>query len=242
MSHAKWGVWSWIVLAMPPLFFFITIVVASVWVVGTGVTDSNEVAGLVANATPWMLLIVQVLMLGLLALVWRAERSARPGPEWTLQAGQTLRSEIFFGAAIGVALAVLYGTVLEPALVWLQQTFGDYVPAGELWPSLGSALLPFFVANVVLAPLVEESLYRGFALPRLIARFGKPAALVIHAIAFGTLHWSGGFWYMLLTGLIAGGLFAWLTLSRRQIITSYAAHLALNLVEFGFVTWAVWPR
>lgn len=242
MSNAKWDIQRWVVLALPPLFFLITIVVASIWVVGTGVTDSNAIAGIVANATPWLLLSVQVLMLGLLAVVWRAERVSRPGPGWQLQTGQTLRSEILSGAAIGLTLAVIYGLVLEPALVWMQRALGDYVPAGELWPSLGASLLPFFVANVVMAPFVEESLYRGYALPRLIARFGKPAALVIHAIAFGLLHWSGGFWYMLLTGIVAGGLFAWLTLSRRQIITSYAAHLALNAAEFAFVAWSVWPR
>ncbi len=242
MPNSSWGFARWVVLGLPPFFFLVAIVAASVWVVSTGITDSNGVASTVANATPWLLLTVQVLMLGLLALVWRFERIDQPGPGWQLQTDQTWRSEIILGAAIGLTLAILYGLALEPMLIWLQQTLGDYVPAGELWPSLGASLLPFFVANVVLAPLVEESLYRGYALPRLIARFGKPAALVIHAIAFGLLHWSGGFWYMLLTGILAGGLFAWLALTRRQIITSYAAHLALNLVEFGFVAWTVWQR
>ncbi len=240
MSNTQWGFARWFVLGLPPLFFLIAIVAASVWVVGTGITDSNVVASTVANSTPWLLLTVQVLMLGLLASVWRYERIDRPGPGWQLHSGQTWQSEIMLGAAVGLALALLYGLALEPLLIWLQQTLGDYVPAGELWPSLGASLAPFFVANVVLAPFVEEGLYRGYALPRLIARFGRPVALVIHAIAFGLLHWSGGFWYMLLTGIVAGGLFAWLALWRRQIFTAYVAHLTLNLVEFGFVARTVW--
>ena len=52
---------------------------------------------------------------------------------------------------------------------------------------------------------------------------------------FGLLHWTGGFWYILLTGFVAGGIFAALFLWRRNIVATYAAHLALNLVEFLFV-------
>jgi len=55
---------------------------------------------------------------------------------------------------------------------------------------------------------------------------------------FGLLHWAGGFWYILLTGLVAGGLFAGLYTARKNMIAPFAAHLVLNLVEFLF-TWLV---
>ena len=44
-----------------------------------------------------------------------------------------------------------------------------------------------------------------------------------------------GFWYIVLTALVAGGMFAALVLWRRSIVAAFAAHLALNLVEFVFV-------
>ncbi len=226
------------VLALPPLFFLVAIIAASVGVAITGV-EPDAIAQTVSAATPWLLLVVQILLLGLLATVWRSERLAWPGSGWRLQPGQSWWAEIGLGAALGVALAVIYAVGLEPAMVWAQRTLGDYVPAGELWPSLGASLAPFFIANVVLAPFAEEGLYRGHALPRLIARFGRPAGLVIHAAAFGLLHWSGGLWYMLLTGVVAGCLLAGLTLWRRQIVTAYVAHLALNAAEFALIAWTV---
>jgi hypothetical protein len=50
-------------------------------------------------------------------------------------------------------------------------------------------------------------------------------------IFFGLLHWAGGFWYMVLTGFVAGGLFAGLRVWRGSLIAPFAAHLALNLLE-----------
>ena len=112
---------------------------------------------------------------------------------------------------------------------------GDYVPPGELTGALGAALVPFFLANVLLAPFVEESLYRGYALDRLRQRYGLALAVVISCAFFGLLHWAGGFWYILLTGFVAGGLFAGLRVWRRTLIAPFAAHLALNILEFVWI-------
>jgi CAAX protease family protein len=65
--------------------------------------------------------------------------------------------------------------------------------------------------------------------------YGPPAAFIILGVFFGLLLWAGGFWYMLLTGLIAGGLLTGLRASRGSLIAPFAAHLALNLVEFLYV-------
>ena len=130
---------------------------------------------------------------------------------------------------------LLYLFLISPLMTAVQRSIGDYVPAGELLTSLGAALIPFFLANVVLAPFVEENIYRGYALTRLFRRFSKPVAILISCAFFGLLHWAGGFWYILLTGALAGGLFAGLFTARRNLIASYAAHLSLNVVEFLFV-------
>lgn len=231
----------WLVLALgaPPVFFLLTIVAASIVVGATGITDANAIAASVAGATPWLLLAVQVLILGLLLSVWRFDPNPALTLRWRPSAGQSLWREVGIGVGVGLALAVLYVTVLSPAMTWAQSTIGDYVPAGELLPALGSSLAPFFIANVVFAPFVEEGLYRGYALPRLTRRFGAPLGIVLHCLGFGLLHWSGGGWYVLLTGAVAGGLFAGLTLWRRNLVATFAAHLALNTAEFLFVAWSL---
>lgn len=112
------------------------------------------------------------------------------------------------------------------------QALGDYVPPGAVLATVSASLLPFFLANVILAPLVEETLYRGQLLAGFSRRFGQAWGMVLSCLAFGLLHWTGGVWYMLLTGILAGGLFATLARSRGGLWSAYAAHLALNLVEF----------
>lgn len=126
-----------------------------------------------------------------------------------------------------------------PLQTWLQQTFGDYVPAGETLATAGASLIPFFIANVVCAPFVEESLYRGYAFTRLRRRYSLPLTFALLALGFGLLHWAGGFWYILLTGLVAGSLCTGLRAWRGSLPAAFAAHLALNLVEFAFVWLAV---
>ncbi len=87
-------------------------------------------------------------------------------------------------------------------------------------------------------PFVEESLYRGYAFGRLQERYGVPLAVIISCTFFGLLHWAGGFWYILLTGVVAGGLFAALRLWRGTLIAPFAAHLALNILEFLWIVQA----
>jgi len=119
-------------------------------------------------------------------------------------------------------------------LTHLQQIW-DYVPSGELLTTLGASIIPFAIADVLFAPFVEETIYRGYGLTRLLGKFSQPVAIVLSCFFFGILHWTGGFWYILLTGIIAGGLFAWLRVSRKNIIVPFAAHLALNIVETIFI-------
>jgi hypothetical protein len=66
---------------------------------------------------------------------------------------------------------------------------------------------------------------------KLLPRFGVRGAIIISSIFFGLLHWSGGFWYILTTGIIVGVPFALLRNKRGNILAPFGAHLALNLVE-----------
>ena len=95
--------------------------------------------------------------------------------------------------------------------------------------------MPFFLANVLLAPFVEESLYRGYPLQRLKERYSLALAVIISCTFFGLLHWAGGIWYILLTDFVAGGLFAGLRVWWRTLIAPFAAHLALNVLEFVWI-------
>ncbi len=222
----------WPVLALPPFVFLAVLVAASI-VVGRGAGgDARIIEEGVTRALPVILLVVQLVLLAVLALVLRAGGLGPAAVGWRLPGDRRLWPDLAVGSGVGVALGLLYPAVLAPLLETVQRVVGDYVPPGEILPVLGSHLLPFLVANVILAPFVEESLYRGWAMSRLLEFHGTGRAILVTSVFFGLLHWAGGFWYMVLTGgllgPILGGLFVW----RRNLVAPYTAHLVLNILEF----------
>ena len=225
----------WITLGLPPVIFLLAIIVASIYFGAQGQTDPGQISQSVANSMSVILVVIQIALLGIFLWAKRVDQLNWRAIGWQAAAGQKTWQEFLFGAVPGGLLGLLYVLVLSPLLTVLQRSVGDYVPAGEILPAVGSGLLAFFIADVLFAPFVEENIYRGYALTRLFGRFSQPAAIVISCIFFGLLHWAGGFWYILLTGAVAGGLFAALFVKRGNLIAPFAAHLALNLVEFLFV-------
>lgn len=225
----------WFILGIPPVLFLIVIIAISVYFGVITQGDAQAIAENTSSATPYIVLIVQILLLLFLLRTIRADKLTFRDIGWQLPAGQSWWQEILIGILVGVPVGFLYIFVLSPLLATVQRVIGDYVPPEQILPSLGSAVIPFFIANVVLAPFVEENIYRGYAISRLRQRFGITGAILLSCLFFGLLHWAGGFWYIVLTGIVAGGIFAALFVWRRNIVVAYTAHLALNLVEFLFV-------
>lgn len=230
----KFGRVWWTLLAAP-ILFLLAIVAASIYFgfVSQG-QNMEAIPELVASSVPYQLVAVQILLLLILMKSMKRDGLTWQDIGWKTADGQRASREVIIGSGLGVALGVLYIFVLSPMLTRLQQVW-DYVPAGELLTSLGASIIPFTIANVLLAPFVEEGIYRGYGLTRLLGRFSKPIALSLSCFFFGILHWTGGFWYILLTGIVAGGLLVWLRISRKNIIAPFSAHLALNVVETIFI-------
>jgi uncharacterized protein len=218
------------VLAVPPLVFLVVTVGFAVYFASHG-GQAEQIAEQTQDAASWILLVVQVVLLAWVALLSRSAGAI----DWTLPDRRRLPVELVVGGACGVGLGVVYVLALAPALTWIQGSFGDYVPPGSVLPTVGRSIWPFLVADVLLAPFVEESIYRGWAVPRLLPHFGAAPTVVIVCCAFGALHWAGGVWYMVLVGFVAGGLFIALRLARGNLAAPFAAHLALNVVEYLFV-------
>ncbi len=226
---------TWLLLGLPPVIFLLGIVIASIYYGFQGQTDPGQISQSVANSMSPILLIIQIVLLALFLWVKRSSNLNWGSIGWKTLPTQRLWKEILIGAVPGAVLGLLYVFALSPLLTAVQKAVGDYVPAGKLLPSLRSGLLAFLAADVLMAPFVEENIYRGFALTRLSQRYSQPIAILISCLFFGLFHWAGGFWYILLVGGAAGGLFATLFARRGNIVAPYAAHLALNLVEFVFV-------
>lgn len=231
--------WAWQLLVLPPfvhLAAFAAVFIAAALARPGGLAalaDPAAQQSLVDTALPYSLLVLQLVLLGLIVWAVRAGRLSLGDLGWKLGAGQAAWREVLIGLVPGALLGLLYPTVLTPILTGLQR-LGDYVPAGAVLTSVGALALPFFLADVVLAPFVEETIYRGLGLSALGRRFGAAGAAAISMVCFGLLHWLGGFWYVLLVGLAAGGLFTALRLWRGNLAAPFAAHLAVNVIEFAF--------
>lgn len=213
----------WAVLLAGPVLFLAGIVALSVWFGATGTPPERigaEVAGQAPGILAGVLAVLGLICLRLpLAALW-----AWPG---AVRAGR----DAAWGAAVGAVLALAYLWFLDPLLTVLQ-AMGDYVPPGEVLATVSASIPLFFLANVVLAPAVEETIFRGLALRELTARHGTAVAVLLSCLVFGLLHWTGGVWYMVLTGVVAGGAFAGLALWRGGLVAPFAAHLTLNAIEF----------
>ena len=237
-STQKFGRVWWTLLAAP-ILFLLAIVGASIYF--GFVTQGQNVEAIpemVVASTPYQLVVVQIWLFFILMKSMKRDSLSWKDIGWKLADGQQLWREVLIGAVPGIVLALLYLYILSPMLTSLQNIW-DYVPAGELLTTLGSAIIPFAIADVLLAPFIEESIYRGYGLTRLLGKFSQPVAIVLSCFFFGLLHWTGGFWYILLTGIIAGGLFVWLRIARKNIIAPFAAHLALNIVETIFIVMTI---
>ena len=221
----------WLALSLPPILFLLVIIVASIYIGFIAKGDPQAIAEQVPAAMPTILLIVQ-LLLGLF-LFWLKGKETL---DWSQLGWNTPTNyDIGIGLGAGLVIALAYLLLLAPFLTYLQSTVGDYVPPGEILATLANGKLIFFIANVLLAPFVEETIYRGYALPKLYQRYSPRIAIMLSCLFFGLLHWSGGFWYIILTGSVAGGLFAGLYHWRDNIIAPYVAHLTLNVIEFLFI-------
>ncbi|HQQ94663.1 MAG TPA: CPBP family intramembrane metalloprotease [Bacteroidia bacterium] len=222
----------WFNLVMAPLWFLVLVLIFSAFYLNRGVAE-DQVPVLVSEQASLILFLAQLLMLLSLIRSSRKDRFNIFSRGWTLYS--SLSNELIRGLLTGAALAGLYLCLLVPLQQYLQTTLGDYVPAGETMRALSKGSLFFFMANVILAPFVEESLYRNYTLTRFAERYSKSMALSLNVVFFALLHWTGGLWYMCICGLFVGLPFALITMHRKSLVLVYIAHLSLNTIEFIYV-------
>jgi uncharacterized protein len=223
----------WANLILAPIWFLIIIVALSIYFRLIGVSET-DVPIKISENTPTLILIVQVFLLVTLLFTTRKDGFNILKSGWTTDTTK-LPFDIFGGIITGAILAILYFYLFSPLQTYLQTSLGDYVPAGETMTVLGKQTIPFFIANVLFAPFVEESLYRNYTLTRFLEKYSSTKSIIVTVTMFGLLHWVGGLWYMLMTGLLVGLPFAIIATKRKNIVWVFVAHLTLNLFEFIYI-------
>ncbi len=149
---------------------------------------------------------------------WSALGLVRCEPSWLLRAAAWV-----FGF-LGVSLS--WGLLLEGIGVESQQGITAMFLAR--WPSTEALLMVGYA--VVVAPLVEELLFRGFLLPPLVVRFGSRGGVALTAILFGMMHISDP--QAVPPLIVLGAVLGWLRLRSGSLWPALALHVGNNAVAF----------
>ena len=132
---------------------------------------------------------------------------------------------ILFGLAVGASVYI--GLYAIAFVLWKNGLFEAKAPAAQIlqWP----LWLRLFM--LITAGVVEEALFRGFAIERLTALTGRRwLAALIALAAFVVAHLP--FWGLsaIATPIVGGGFFTLVYLWRRDLVACMVAHLAVDSV------------
>ncbi len=129
---------------------------------------------------------------------------------------------------VGVITIIAFHLVTEPLVSLLpvpeslEKMFGD----------IGDHPILLFMTVVVIAPVLEELLFRGIILEGLSINYGNPKALIFSSLLFAFVHGNlaqgiGAFFI----GLICG----WIYIQTQSIIPCILIHLLNNALPFVFM-------
>lgn len=172
-----------------------------------------------------------VLLYGLVMVFLYVSLSLLPGsPFWrtlgwrkiTRPDGRRPRSPwLFFFAGCGLSLAVLIATYkMQPP---------EDVPIEELFRYKNTAML-FMAMAVLIAPLVEETVFRGYLYPLFAKTFGVASSVVLTGILFGLMHGAqlGWTWGLVLVLVAVGVIFTLVRARTGSVYASFLLHLGYN--------------
>lgn len=180
----------------------------------------------IRTALPGILAVNHLALFGLLVFLLRRRGGTLRDIGWSVRAvDSTVAREAGIGLACALGLYLFKELAVDPVdqiLAGQRPTFTslfDFRPG-----SLDVAL----AAAATCLVFVEESIYRGYALPFVEERGGTARAVLVTSVAFGFLHWGNGPVAVLVTGIL-GVLIAGVFLWRRNLVATTVAHACYNL-------------
>jgi membrane protease YdiL (CAAX protease family) len=138
------------------------------------------------------------------------------------RAGGTPRNPLlyfFWGCGLSLFVAIASSQMKTP----------DNLPMEELFKFRQTALL-FMAMAVLVAPLVEETLFRGYLYPLFARSFGIVPGIVLTGILFGMMHGAqlGWTWSLVTTLIFVGIVFTTVRARTGSVFASYLMHLGYN--------------
>jgi membrane protease YdiL (CAAX protease family) len=138
-------------------------------------------------------------------------------------------------ASRGLAYLSIFagGFLFSLVIQFVSGAFGTKtkLPIEALLEDQRNAIL-FMLLAVTIAPVLEETIFRGYIYPVLARSFGVGAGIVVTGTLFGLLHavqlWGG--WIQIGLMIIVGIFFTYVRSATRTVVASYLLHLSYNSV------------
>ena len=172
----------------------------------------------------------QIVWFGLLMLfLWVTLSALREAPFWHTVGWRPLPSStslsgaawryFFSGCALAVFVGMASSRIRQP----------ENTPMQELLKDRTGTLLVMGLA-VLFAPLVEETLFRGYLYPLLARKLGVPAGIVVTGMFFGMLHGAqlGWAWGLVVLLTLVGVVLTYVRARTGTVVASYFVHLGYN--------------
>src|SRR5712675_261021 len=151
-------------------------------------------------------------------------------PFWSSLGWKKLKSNLsagkanpwaYFFAGCGLAIFVF--------LASSQVHTNDKMPIEEVLKNRSSAMLLMAMA-VLVAPLVEETVFRGYLYPLFAKSFGILPGILLTGVLFGLMHGSqlGWTWGVVVLLMLVGVIFTFVRAHTGTVLASFLLHLGYN--------------
>jgi len=179
------------------------------------------------------ILIQVILDLGLLAYLAVQMRVRFRSPFWRtigwrkLETGRFSKRVVYFGLVLAgffLSIIVSLGSALFPP--------NKDLPIEVLFQDRNTTLL-FMLIAVFLAPVVEETIFRGYIYPVIGRGFGMVWGIVATGMLFGLLHaeqlWGG--WGQIALLVFVGIVLTFARAFSRSVVTGFVIHTSYNSIQ-----------
>jgi len=236
--RVPWGIGDlvfFIVFAVVATFVIGLLVVGAFVAFGVKITALEQAGRDQALVSIVAQVIIDFALLGYLALQIRLKFRE---PFWQTIGWRKLDSGIIprSFAYAGLVFAGVVISFLVDAASNLHPPKGN-LPIDAIYQDRLSAFL-FLLMAVLLAPLVEETIFRGYIYPAIAKSWGVVVSVLITGALFGLLHGfqlGGALWQIALL-VIVGIIFTWIRATARTVMASYCMHVGYNSFLFvGFL-------
>lgn len=236
--RVPWGIGDlvfFIVFAVVATFVIGLLVVGAFVAFGVKITALEQAGRDQALVSIVAQVIIDFALLGYLALQIRLKFRE---PFWQTIGWRRLDSGIIprSFAYAGLVFAGVVISFLVDAASNLHPPKGN-LPIDAIYQDRLSAFL-FLLMAVLLAPPVEETIFRGYIYPAIAKSWGVVVSVLITGALFGLLHGfqlGGALWQIALL-VIVGIIFTWIRATARTVMASYCMHVGYNSFLFvGFL-------